>query len=63
MTGYSREQVFVVFCGEGANGKSDTVFGMTKALGSGGSSNFHKSTAITTFTPHRNDRSATAWLP
>ena len=35
--GLSREQVFVVFFGEGANGKSDTVFGMSKALGSGGS--------------------------
>jgi putative DNA primase/helicase len=55
LTGYSREQVFVVFYGEGANGKSDTVFGMTKALGSGGSSSYHKATAITTFTPHRND--------
>ena len=55
LTGYSREQVFVVFYGEGANGKSDTVFGMTKALGSGGLESYHKATAITTFMPHRND--------
>ena len=55
MTGYSREQVFVVFHGEGANGKSDTVLGMAKALGCGGLDSYHKSTAITTFTPHRND--------
>ena len=55
MTGYNREQVFVVFYGEGANGKSDTVFGMTKALGCGGLDSYHKATAITTFTPHRND--------
>ena len=55
LTGYSREQVFVVFYGEGANGKSDTVFGMAKALGSGEPSSYHKATAITTFTPHRSD--------
>ena len=55
MTGYSREQVFVVFYGEGANGKSDTVFGMTKALGCGGLDSYHKPTAITTFTPHRSE--------
>lgn len=55
MTGYSHEQVFVVFYGEGANGKSDTVFGMSKALGAGGLDSYSKATAVTTFTPHRND--------
>lgn len=55
LTGYSREQVFVVFYGEGANGKSDTVFGMAKALGSGGLDSYQRATAITTFMPHRND--------
>lgn len=50
LTGHTGEQVFVINCGDGANGKAQLMNAWCEAAG-----DYAQPTQITTFTPHRND--------